>query len=99
MSVWTQSPALPLYRVSWRCSDSGGEGRDGGWGMAPALLTRVPPAGKTSFRPRILGQLLLPDACRALATPTASCHKASWTSYSSNIEPWPKGRNAVRARR
>jgi hypothetical protein len=83
MSGWSLSPALLLCRVSWRCSESGGEGCDRGWRLAPALPVRVPPADKARFRPRMVVDLLLPRDCPALVKPAALCQNASWTSYPS----------------
>jgi hypothetical protein len=82
---WMQILVLRLYQVSWRCSESGGEGCDGGWRPATALPMWFPPAGKTSLRLRIVGNLWMPGDCTALATPAASCRNASWMSY-----PWPQ---------
>ena len=84
MSVWTQSPVLRLCRVSWRCSESGGERcYVGGSRLAPAMPIPVPPAAKASLQPRIGGDLLLPRACPALVKPAVLCQNGSWTSYPS----------------
>jgi len=78
---WTQSRARRLYQVSWRCSESGGEGCAGGWRPAPALPMWFPPARKTSLRPRIVGDSWMPGDCTALVKPAALCQNASWMSY------------------
>ena len=79
---WIQSPVLRLYRVSWRCSESGGEGcYVGGSRLAPAMPIPVPPAGKTSLRPHMMGPLWMPGACNALVKPAVLCQNGSWTSY------------------
>ena len=83
MSAWIQSPVLRLCQVSWRCSESGGEGCDVGWRLTPAMPIRVPRAGIDPFQPHMVGDLLLPGACPALVKPAALCQNASWMSYPS----------------